>query len=442
MCYNENMSEIYDKFQQLQNNEELSPEDKLNKYIEILNQAELRDASVLSKLGKIFREYDKANLYIDKIEKYDYEIVKKYEHINNAYLYCLYKEKISKYDYEEATFDDFIKTAEKIVNNCEQRVAQQYKFNPYVLTVYKVIKTIKNRASINVYTITKWSNRLDPNKLPTEPITITADGKEREMAPFKEFWYQTKSKCLKKTGQYQECIDLCDEALRIFDKFHYNYNLWFMARKLYCECKISNSEEALRQYQEIADKNHFWYMYHKLGNLYFSNAKIDSSLICLSKALLWDEIDPDKKINLFYDLGLVFEAKSKINEAKQFFQCCLYYRTLYRWNIDEKLKYVKYSLDLDENKKPNLTELYNICFNELQSLIDLQYGKVKAINISRKFGILIYKNNTITFSLYNHNLKLKQGNFVGFKIGKYNDKEVAVEVYLDKRRNYGKRNIN
>lgn len=426
------MNEILkQKFENAIAKEPFLMEEAFSDYLQILQEATLSDAYILSKLGTRLRHLGAAQEFVDKIDTFNYEDVKQKKYVNDSYLYCLYNAKVSAYEYNEETFQEFIEVSEKIVTNCEQKSCEEYNYNPYVLTVHKVIQVLRSRPSTNYFQELKWINKLNPELLPSQPKEIQAgNGKTYELASLKEFYYQVKTRCLEKIENFEECVECCNTALNLFDKLHYRNGLWFAARKLYCECMITGKKEDIENYKEIAERHKFWYMFHKLSNIYLSSGDLENALYYSAKALLSDEFDSEKMINLLYDLGLLFENSNEKFKAKAFYESVLYYRSLAGWHIPEELRFVEKELNLFRDKKPNIEQLRGFALEVIKSKENLIWGKVININKERKFGFIRYdKDKSMYFSLKTIKVPLEIGNKVLFKIETVNEKLCATDIY-------------
>lgn len=425
---NESLKSKYEKAELLESS---SMEEAFSDYLKILEEATLNDAFILSNLGRKLRKLGQPQLFVDKINQFDYEDVRKRLHINNAYLYCLYSVEIARYVYADGTFDKFISAAELITNNCEQLNTDQFNFNPYVLTVYKVVQVLKHRATTNYHQELKWINKLNPELLPIEPKEIQAqNGKTYEMASYKEFYYQVKTKCLEKVEKFAECIKLCDVALNTFDKLHYRNGLWFSARKLYCECLQRGKKEDIENYKDIAEKHNFWYMYHKLANLYFSCGDIDKALYYSCKAILSDVFDQEKMINLIFDIGMLFENTNNSAKSKCFYEAALYFRSSLGWFIPEELRFAEKEFNLMRDQQPNIVQLRSYTLDIIKNVDGLKFGVISNINLDKKYGFIKYDGNkSIYFSLKAIKVRLRLNEKVYFKIGTVNDKLCAVDIY-------------
>ena len=305
--------------------------------------------------------------------------------------WCIYDVYVK--DYDESMNYDIIKESKFILERCSQPEENNIFKNPLVITVFKIVKVIKNRSTVNYKLIAELLEKLDCKKLSTTDTFKFIDdkNKERELASKREQYYQDLSKAYEKLRKYDECYKLCSIALSDDINWHYRNDLWLYARQCYCKCMLSNGDsEAINEYVTISEENRFWYMYHKLANVYFSYGDIDNALKYACKGFDITN-DIEKKVNLMYDLGLLFEAKKRYNDAKLFFQCCYYYRNTNGWFINSDLKYkIKY-YEIDDMFKPNLRNLKNITINVLSKWFNI--GVIKMIDTQKGFGFIKALNN-------------------------------------------------
>ena len=276
--------------------------------------------------------------------------------------WCLYDCYIKEYQVEDKdNYNAFLKKAEYIVENSEQKKANEFYLTPYVLTILKVIRVLNKRASINFREVTKWLECLEKDIL-SEEVYVFQDntGKEREKASPKEIYYQNMAKALEKLGKYDECIEVCEMALIQISKFHYRNDVWFKERLYYSKCMVSEDiETAISQYKELTYKEDMWFMYHKLSQICIRNNKLSDALLYASKAYS-GKFEYEKMVNLFYDTAFLWQALGNENNAKLFFHACAYYRNRQGWSISEELKFAIYNYDTDIERKPNIKELQKI----------------------------------------------------------------------------------
>ena len=343
-----------------------------------------------------------------QIDKKSY--LRKNPYVLSALCWCVYEGHIKEYDPKEIDkFDDFIKRALYIVKNCEQKPAEQEHFNPYVLTVKKVVKSYNDKSSTrnskrSQEEIIKWLNLLNPEILSEKCLISNIDGEEYEQASSKEFYYQNIIKAYEKIGNYNECITLGEKALSVIKKFHYRNKTWIKARILYCKCMISEDIETdIEKYKQMAEKERYWFMWYKLANICYSFGKMEESLFSNSEAL-HQEYKYENMVNLFYNLGLCWKAIGNEENAKVYWQASAYYRTLKGWNISEELQYYIIAYKLDVSVKPNKYNLQKIAKQYIdENDASYEYGVIDNILPHGGSGFITpdSKEDNIYFSMKN-----------------------------------------
>lgn len=348
-----------------------------------------RNQNMLAKYGWALRKGGKSKEFI--IICREYIKTKKINHkfLKNILCWCLYDEYIRNYtekdieieeEEQKEKFEEFLKRANYIVNNTEQLPFDDYCINPYVLTIKKVIKIYNERSSTNYKEIISWLSKLNPDILSEKVFVFNDDKvKERELASIKEIYYQNMAKCYEKIKKYDKCIDICEKAFTEIKKFHYKNQIWLRARMYYCKCIIpSATQEDFENYKKLAYKEDFWFMYHKLSQICYRNGKIEDALLYGCKAVAC-KYEYEKMINLFQDIGLLWEAQSDYENAKIFFHASIYYRNRKYWNIPEELRYAASNYEIDPEIKVNVNKLKRIAENYIYQKEKRCFGEIKTI---------------------------------------------------------------
>lgn len=392
------------------------------------------DEFLLFEYGKVLRKLNESNIFIHICE----ELKLNQSIISNKYIvsllcWCFYDSCIKTYSVEDNDgFNEFIKKAEFIVNNCIQMDANEHYKTPYVFTVKKVIKIYNTRSSKNYKEIIKWLSYLDPDKLSEEVYNyIDETGKERELASHKEFYFQHLAKAFEKIHRYQDCVLICESALRNIKKFHYRNRLWFNARMHYCKCMMQeNIDVAISEYQALVEKEKLWFMYHKLSQIYWRYNKIPEALLSASKAYL-QRFEHEKMVNLLQDTALLWQAIGNDANAKLFFHASAYYRKLYGWAFTEELKYAINIFTIDVEQKPNIKEIQLISKNYIESIdgkIKISEGEVIKILQHGGSGFIRTSNSSddIYFNMKSvlHQKVLKVGDLVEYELSEKNDGKI------------------
>lgn len=419
--------------------EQNSLEENEKIFAELWNEENESNQYLLSYYGRVLRKLGKQIDFIDICRNF----IRSGKKITNKYVlsclcWCIYEYYIQNYNSDDKEgLSEFIKEAQYIKNNCEQR--EDYS-NPYVLTIIKVLKVynkgnMRNKKVLNE--ILEWISYLQPEKLSEDVFKYKdKNGKEREKASEKELYYQYKIKALEKLEQYDECIKSCKIALGVIKKFHYRNETWIRARLYYCNCMIQDDvDEAIKEYKELAYKENYWFMFHKLSKICFINGKIEDSLLYANKAIITD-YEYEKMINLFLDVAWNWEALGEREIAKKFFQASAYYRDREGWTIPEELRYKIKEENINTKIEPNKKELVDIAKQyvyKIEGQKQKYIGTIKRILPNGYSGFIQQKNSKqdIYFrksSLKNNKL-FKERTKVSYEIKECNNGKIeAVKI--------------
>lgn len=373
-----------------------------------------------TKFVDICRNKEKIGLYMSN------------KYIKSKLCWCIYEGYIREYIHKSENikeFQDFLQRAEFIVNNCVQEDTDKFYITPYVLTVRKVVKIYKEKGT-NYRAILKWLEYLNPEKLPEKVFIYTDNkGSERENASLKEFYYQYKASALEKVREYEKCVECCETAFNVIEKFHYRNHIWLKERMLYSKCMLADDEKVaskcIKEYEELACKENYWYMYHKISQYYYMNNNIEEALYFASKAICV-KFDGDNMNKLILDIGFLYENTGNIEYAKIFFHASAFYREKNKWSISEELEYKikEYSLNIKE--KPPIGLIKSICRKQVAIKDEKKklYGNIKKIFINRGYGFI---NSNISNE---NDVYFKVADIIGKKVLK-NGQKVEYEITKD-----------
>lgn len=402
----------------------------------------------ISLYGQLCRKQKCAQDYLDYLFVIQDENVLQNKFVNDAKMWCLYDVGIKGIKISEEISDDeielFLKTADSIVLNCSQLSQDQYFNNPYVLTVVKTVKMLNRRASVNYKLIIEWLKKLDVEQLPMDDVNtfITEFGREVESASTREFYYYQLARAYEKDEEYQECINVCDRALGELQKFHYRNHLWLTARKLFCECMVAyNKQEAIENYKRVVEKHQFWYMYHKLANIFWNNNQIKEALVYSCKA--FDSSQEDKKlINVIDDLSYLFEANGDVHGAKIFAQAYVSIRNKYGWKIRYYARSRAELFGIDgENKDPiRLSMLKTYCDNYLNNILGIKqkgFGEIVCFTKNGFSGFIKQSNGQQIFfnkAQIKNRTEPKIGDRVEFDFSKNDKGNIATNIVIKEKK--------
>ena len=158
------------------------------------------------------------------------------------------------------------RAAEEVLELCASDPHSKY--SPFVRVVFIVVDYLEDRQSTgeNVRKRLEWLGHLQPDHLSTLTEQFTdGDGKLREPASDLEKWYSHMSKALLDSERFEDCINLCEEALARIQKLHYDNDVWFAKRIAECKYALGRTEEALAEFRQIVQKKPEWHIYYQLA---------------------------------------------------------------------------------------------------------------------------------------------------------------------------------
>ena len=166
--------------------------------------------------------------------------------IRDVYGWCLYHLYVRPFIPGQSDEDDFRRAVEAIVKYTEQ-TAQ----SPYERAVWKMIDVLRRQKKATAEEIDSWMTLLNPNRLSLQPQEYVKDGEWLSGASYRERWYALKSGVLVKKGEYDACIAVCEEGLRIFTDFHYDNDIWFKYRIALCRLRLGDVDGAEREFSAL-----------------------------------------------------------------------------------------------------------------------------------------------------------------------------------------------
>lgn len=258
--------------------------------------------------------------------------------IRNLYAWSIYYSEINKSKIEdEATF---FRASEGIL----KLSTQDDSYSPYTLTVMKVLDYLNDKTNYRIDKILEWTVKLNPALLDDKAFSFTdKDGKIREIASKREQYYMLRSRALLEKGAFDECIKVCEEALRSLTDFHYDNDVWFRWRIGLSYEGLGEYEKSLNMQLELLNRKKEWFIQKEIAEQYFRLGEYEKSLrYALDSAL--NTGDANKKINTYICLANVLEKLDKKEEA-------MLHRTLIE-KIEQK------SDDFEQELKP-LRKIWN-----------------------------------------------------------------------------------
>ena len=203
-----------------------------------------------------------------------------------------------------------------------------------------VLKAEKKKPNANWQFVSDFCDKIAPELLKTDCRTINVvrrgETKPMELASDKENWFAYKSKALMKLGKFQECYDVSKLALETFEKFHYSNDIWFARRIALSKKNLGNSEDAIKELQQILRKKKEWFIQKELAELYKEQGQNEKAFNLAIDAIN-NFGDLEFKIDLLYLLGELLKAKGETDMAFKHFALSILIRQSEEWSVPEKL---------------------------------------------------------------------------------------------------------
>ncbi len=234
----------------------------------------------------------------------------------------------------------------EIVERIEKLFPLILKFNnEFAYSVFSnlftsVLKAEKKKPNANWKFVVDFCDLVSSEQLKTECWTIEVmrkgEKKPMELASDKENWFAYKSKALMKLGKFQECYDISKIALDTFETFHYSNDVWFARRIAISKKNLGNSEDAIKELQQVLRRKKEWFIQKELAELYKEGGNNDNAF-----KLAIDAInnfgDLEYKVDLLYLIGELLKAKGQDDLAFKHFSLSRLIRISEEWNTPSKL---------------------------------------------------------------------------------------------------------
>ena len=318
-----------------------------------------------------------------------YQLTPDFEAGKNLYSWCIYDTEIKK-DNEQIEQDEgqFFKAANAIF-----KLTIQDQYSPYTKTVFRVIGYLtKTKTSYSASDIFHWIDKLGPNALSKEPFSFVGkDQKNREMPSDQERWYAIKTKALEKNGDFQECVELSEKALKDFKKFHHGNNIWFKRRIALSKAQLGHKKQAAEELEIILQDRKEWFIQHELAQIYYDLGETEKALANAIEAAL-NFGNNENKWELFVLMARILRGQGKVEKARNHLAFAVNLREEHGWKIPESLGNMVDAFNLDSQgsveKKELFKKLKMFWKAEKYSSLPFMNGFVKIILKNGKAGFI------------------------------------------------------
>lgn len=293
-------------------------------------------------------------------------------------------------------FNNLVKHANKqeLINN-ESKIIKMAQIIPqknlkedesYPCPVTISILKLTDVYSENLFNATKINEvlaLLNPDFLNLKPRTIETEQRgDIELASDYEKYYALKTKSYYKLGEYDLCIESCNEALNTITEFHYNNDLWFKMRIALSEDKLGNHEKGEDLLQEIlkskagSDK---WFLYRDISEIYFEQKEYNKAWKLAVEATYYGN-EPHFLIGLFLLQAKILFKLNRVDDGKLLAELIAAIIKEHQWG--EKQEYMR------------LFDFYKINIQEVDSVANL-FSKAQTFWNNERYGNIPISNGRI-----------------------------------------------
>ncbi len=318
-----------------------------------------------------------------------YQLDNTFTYNNNEYGWCIYYLHVKKTDQEiKSDPVGFFRAAKAIIGICSQ---DQY--SPYERTVFQVLRYLK--PSVKRREVAKqildWTDKLDVAELSTVPEQRERDGEPEEHASPREKWFMSRSSALYELGEYQACIDICEQALESFGKLHYGNQNWFKMRIANSKGHLGQIDQAISELQNLLHFKSEWFIHRDLALWLRELGRVDEAYTQSVHAALShrksDELE--NKWELFLLMGQLLQQQGDEKLAQIHTLLAYKLRLEQQWKLPQDLMETAQRLSIDLQDPRSADELYRELRKEWQNQSPRMHGKVKMVNLEKEFGFII-----------------------------------------------------
>lgn len=315
--------------------------------------------------------------------------------INNDLMgWCVYEKyfKNKKESYSAHEIEQLESVGQAIINIIEQSPKSAYDH-----IIFSIINIYKKKGDKKSYgKILEWLNRLDVDLLSTDTFSyVDYKGNNSELQSRKEEYYSLRSKCLITIEEYEECIRCCEDAIEQLENFHYDNDVWIVARKYYAYGMLGEFDKAISGMKNLAIKKNHWSLLFNIAQIYNRAGQSDKAMLYSYKALL--SRDPDKmKIKVIYFVAQKLHKLGETDLASLHYFYYMKIREENDWGTSVQVdNYIKNNPPTEINVSPG--SMKKIWINKVKANSKIYTGRISKIMPSKKTGFINFDNNKSVF---------------------------------------------
>jgi tetratricopeptide (TPR) repeat protein len=257
-----------------------------------------------------------------------------------------------------------------------------------------VVKELEDSPSTraNAEKRLKWLDHMDSDKLNAQADSYRDNsGKRRVVASDRENWYSHMSKALLDAERYEECIQLCEEALKRIRQLHYDNDVWFKTRIAKAKASLGRAEEAIADLKDIVLQKPEWHIYKEIATLAYQLKEYDDALRYGAEAALGHG-PLFFKWELFLLMAVTLREKEENSLAKQHAQLSARIRGEKGWNIKGRTKELFSEFGVDAQSGPPPKELAQALKKQWKEwtteMLPRQEGVIDWVHHEKPFGFI------------------------------------------------------
>jgi tetratricopeptide (TPR) repeat protein len=233
-----------------------------------------------------------------------------------------------------------------------------------------VLKAEINGARPDWYFVKHFCQSVAVHKLTTtsKTIQVTRKGetKDMELASMQEEWYAHYSKALYQTAGYEQCVEMCKQALENVKVFHYSNDCWLARRMALCLKKMGDTAQAIVSLEKLLKRRRDWFILKELSELYLDVAQADKALGYAKEAM--NGYGPLAfKVELIEMLGDMLMKNGDNTLAYKHYTLAKLVREQEKWQVDKQLQEKIKSLASEQNNcvadKKTIENELKLCWN-------------------------------------------------------------------------------
>lgn len=354
------------------------------------------------------------------------------EKLNDKCGWALYHTRIKDFDKEKDDAKQYKNQLLFIIKN-----GSDSEYSPAWRAVRTLMKAYKNGVfgtKIDYELINKCLNKVNPENLSDEEITMEINGKSMRQASEREVWYFNKVKSLKEIGQYEKCIDMSDIALRSIKAFHNNGDMWIIFYASYSLYALKNYDEARKMLQKALNTGFehfsFWELLYMISR---EEGKAEEAVRFGALCSLCDN-NHKMRVKFYQEYGVYLYQQGFVKEAMLHRQLSVKICEENNWAVKSFQAGWNVTEDIERMSARELLQQLQGFWREKRDAGQVRmHGKIKNLLASGRDGFILGDNG----QSYYFQLRDIEGRY-----GKLEDARVSfiVTERMDKKRNIVKEN--